>query len=74
MDTIKARNINGENGVFVETGDKTFEVSYLDVNYGHAPERKTVVVTNVATEFDAIFYIEFINCGYAEKFRTREVC
>ena len=61
--TITAREIHGENGTTVLTGDNTAVIDFIDMNNG---KKCRYTVNNVFNEADARDYIQFCFCGYAK--------
>ena len=64
--TINAYAVNGENGCFVYTGNETCIVDFEVFNpLNHSVKRYKYTVTNVTNRTNAIAFIQFLCCGYA---------
>lgn len=70
MKIYKAHDINGEDGCFVHTGDNQYVLKYESICEPSGPQFASV--TNVATKYDAIRFLEFVYCGYAEHIESYE--
>ena len=70
METIRmtCREINGENGVFLKTGNQTVTfVRAVPSSDGKRLENKIFIVDNVNEDnafANALTYVEFCYCGY----------
>lgn len=64
MKSYKAYNPNGENGCYVHAGSNSYIVKY-ESRY-ESPGPHFVLITDVADNYDAFWFLEFITNGYAE--------
>lgn len=75
---IKAREINGENGVYVRTGNNTYTFEGIIEEPNGERVKYSFEVEGVETILDAINMVDFYYCGYFDKhsaidMRFREV-
>lgn len=70
---ITARNIDGENGVYVTTGDSTF--TFEGIIEEPNGQRITMLfeVEGVKDSYDAIQTVNFYYCGYFDKTTVRNI-
>ena len=70
---ITAHNINGENGIYVTTGNSTFTFEGIIEEPNGQKINMIFEVEGVKDSYDAIQTVNFHYCGYFDKTTVRNI-
>jgi hypothetical protein len=70
---IKAHQIDGENGIYVQTGENTFSFEGIVEEPNGEKVQYTFTVEGVKDRFDAICMVDFFYCGYFDRKSVRNI-